>query len=64
MGMLILGRRLGESIIIDDDTTVRVLAIEGNQVRIGVDAPRDKSVHREEVADRIALEKQLEQSCG
>jgi len=56
-GMLILSRRVGESLVIGDDVIVNVLGIKGNQVRIGVDAPRDVSVHREEIYERILREK-------
>lgn len=55
--MLILTRRNGESLRIGDDVEVRVLAIRGNQVRIGVNAPRDVSVHREEIYKRIIAER-------
>lgn len=48
--MLILTRRVDESLVIGDNVTVTVLGVKGNQVRIGVDAPRDVSVHREELA--------------
>jgi len=51
--MLILTRRVGESLRIGDDISVTVLGIKGSQVRIGVDAPKTISVHREEVYDRI-----------
>lgn len=50
--MLILTRRVNESLVIGDDVTVTVLGVKGNQVRIGVDAPRDVSVHREELAQK------------
>jgi len=51
--MLILTRKVGESVLIGDEVTVTVMAVKGNQVRIGVDAPRDVSVHREEVYERL-----------
>lgn len=51
--MLILTRRVGETLMIGDDVAVTVLGVKGNQVRIGVKAPRDVSVHREEIYERI-----------
>ena len=51
--MLILTRRVGESLRIGDDVSVTVLGIKGSQVRLGVNAPKSVSVHREEVYDRI-----------
>ncbi len=55
--MLILTRRVGETIMIGDDVTVTVLGVKGNQIRIGVNAPNDVSVHREEIYRRIEAEK-------
>lgn len=55
--MLVLTRRVGESLIIGDEVNVTVLGIRGNQVRIGVDAPKDIPVHRQEIYDRIQKEK-------
>ncbi|SDL39458.1 carbon storage regulator, CsrA [Modicisalibacter muralis] len=55
--MLILTRRVGETLMVGDDVTVTVLGVKGNQVRIGVNAPRDVAVHREEIYQRIQREK-------
>lgn len=54
--MLILARRVGETIMIGEDVTVTVLGVKGNQVRVGVNAPRDVAVHREEIFERIKSE--------
>ncbi len=54
--MLILTRRVGETLMVGDDITVTVLGVKGNQVRLGVNAPKDVAVHREEIYDRIQRE--------
>lgn len=59
--MLILTRRVGETLVIGDEVTVTVLGIKGNQVRIGVNAPKDVAVHREEIYERIQREKEGDQ---
>ena len=58
--MLILTRRAGETVMIGSDVTITVLGVKGNQVRIGINAPRDVAVHREEIYQRI----QNEQKAG
>lgn len=57
--MLILSRRLGESIVIGDDIHITILGVNGNQVRIGIDAPKNVAVHREEIYQRISEKVQV-----
>lgn len=59
--MLILTRRLGEKIFIGDDVKVVVLGVKGSQVRLGIEAPKEILVHREEIYERIKNEKKLEE---
>jgi carbon storage regulator len=60
MGNLILTRKVGEMLMIGDDVTVTIVGVRGNQVKIGIDAPREVAVHREEIFLRIKAEKELE----
>lgn len=60
MSTLILTRRIGESLVIGDNVTVRVLSVKGSQVRLGIEAPREVAVHREEIAERIRAELTLQ----
>ena len=58
--MLILTRRVGETVVIGNDVTVTVLGVKGNQVRVGINAPKNVAVHREEIFERIKREQQGE----
>jgi carbon storage regulator len=60
--MLILTRRVGETVMIGDDVTITVLGVKGNQVRVGINAPKSVAVHREEIYERIKREQQGETS--
>lgn len=62
--MLILTRRVGETVMIGNEVTVTVLGVKGNQVRIGVNAPKDVSVHREEIYERIKREEDGGEGSG
>ncbi|MDH3947502.1 MAG: carbon storage regulator CsrA [Gammaproteobacteria bacterium] len=62
--MLILTRRVGETLMIGDDVSVTVLGVKGNQVRIGVNAPREVAVHREEIYERIKHENDQDPESG
>ena len=55
--MLILTRRIGETLMVGDEVTITVLGVKGNQVRIGINAPKDLAVHREETYNKIQCEK-------
>ena len=61
--VLILTRKVGESVLIGDGIKVSVLAVKGNQVRVGIDAPKDVSVHREEVRERLEEGKAASGHC-
>jgi carbon storage regulator len=58
--MLVMTRRIGERIVIGSNVTLTVLSVQGNQVRIGIDAPRNVPVHREEIYRRIEVERSAE----
>jgi carbon storage regulator len=62
--MLILTRRVGETVMIGNEVTVTVLGVKGNQVRIGVNAPKDVAVHREEIYERIKREEDHDSRPG
>ena len=62
--MLILTRRVGETLMIGNEVTVTVLGVKGNQVRIGVNAPKDVAVHREEIYERIKREEDNDPGSG
>ena len=62
--MLILTRRVGESVVIGEDVTVTVLGVKGNQVRIGINAPKHVAVHREEIFERIKNGRAVGDSAG
>ena len=62
--MLILTRRVGETVMIGNEVTVTVLGVKGNQVRVGVNAPKDVAVHREEIYERIKREEGSESHSG
>ncbi|MBE0483700.1 MAG: carbon storage regulator CsrA [Bacterioplanes sp.] len=62
--MLILTRRVGETLMVGDEVTVTVLGVKGNQVRIGVNAPKEVAVHREEIYQRIQREKEGDDDVG
>jgi len=62
--MLILTRRVGESLMIGDEVSVTVLGVKGNQVRIGVSAPKEVAVHRQEIYERIRREQSEEGASG
>ncbi|TLZ19378.1 MAG: carbon storage regulator CsrA [Gammaproteobacteria bacterium] len=59
--MLILTRRVGETVMIGDEVTITVLGVKGNQVRVGINAPKSVAVHREEIYERIKREQQAEE---
>ena len=59
--MLILTRRIGETVVIGDNVTVTVLGVKGNQIRVGIEAPKEVSVHRMEIVERNRMEAQIDE---
>ena len=59
--MLILTRRVGEVLVVDEDIKITVLAVRGNQVRLGVDAPKDVQVHRQEIFEKLQKDQTAEE---
>jgi carbon storage regulator len=57
VSLLILTRKVGEALKVGEDVTVTVMAVKGNQVRIGINAPKDVAVHREEIYEKVQAEK-------
>ena len=55
--MLVLSRKIGESLMIGDDVVITILAVQGNQTRVGISAPKEISVHREEIYNKIQADK-------
>lgn len=62
--MLILTRRVGETVMIGDEVTITILGVKGNQVRVGINAPKSVAVHREEIYERIKRERQGDDSSS
>lgn len=62
--MLVLTRKVKQSLMIGEVATLKILAIKGNQVRIGIDAPKDVEIHREEIYERIKRKQQLSSAVG
>lgn len=62
--MLILTRRVGETLMVGDEVSITVLGVKGNQVRIGINAPKDVPVHREEIYQRIKMEENSSEPDG
>ncbi|HHH36273.1 MAG TPA: carbon storage regulator [Gammaproteobacteria bacterium] len=60
--MLILTRKVGETLVIGDDITVTICAVKNSQVRVGIQAPKDVEIHREEIYERIQKEREAQQT--